>query len=256
MKKYKVLFIGGSAYACAGVVKYGNDAVVLENSIVFASEFTLSYAKNNVSAPALSFSKNFYEKAVQKGLIQNNKIHLMPAADVLAELMLEYKSRVYLDSSIINITKENNLYKVDFWSQGGINTIYAENIIDTTEKGYNNGQETYVKAQYMCGALNIGTELKATENGFFIKGALEDEMYFVCKVPTGADYPKARKTFYEEWKKVKRDSDILLVSEGQKMIYEYEDTVNVEIAEHFRWIPSMQFKDIVCALEEGTKCSF
>ena len=40
------------------------------------------------------------------------------------------------------------------------------------------------------------------------------------------------------------------------MIYEYERNIDEEIAEKFRWIPSMQFKDIVCALEEGMKCSF
>lgn len=254
MKKYKVLFIGGSAYACAGAIKYKDDAVVLENNIVLAPEFTLSYAKNNVSAPISAFAETFYEKVKEKGLIQNSKIHLMPTADVMAELMLG--KNIYLDSSIINITKEQNLYKVDFWSQGGINTIYAENIIDTTEKGYDNAGEKYIKAQYMCGALNISTEMKGTENCFFVKGAFEDEMYFVCKIPAGADYPEARKLFYEEWKKLKRTPDVLLVSEGQKMIYEYERNIDEEIAEKFRWIPSMQFKDIVCALEEGMKCSF
>lgn len=257
MEKYKVAFIGGSAFSCGGAITYGDQAVILERNIVLAPEFAITLNKTKISEAVTEDGVELYKELLRKGLLKNGIVHLPPVSDILAILMAKKKCNVVLDCEIVSINKKNDVYEILFWACDGLNTIYAENIIDTTERGFMDVGNKYIVKQFLCGAVKGNTKkLNDGENYFFIKGLFDDEIIFVCKIPPRTDYHDARMIFHDEWKKARlNNADLCLISEALKMSYEYVENAGLIVDNNYRWIPSGRYEDIMQAFEEGVRCN-
>lgn len=255
MDKYEVVFIGGSAFSCGGAFSRGERAVILERGIALASEFTLTLNKTKMSVPTTENGAELYNTLSEKGLLKNGAVHLPPVSDVFAEMTAKIGCRAFLDCEIIGIDKKEDIYEISFFSCDGENTIYAENIIDTTDKGLKNSGEQYITGQFLCGAVLGSTEnLTDGKNYFFVRGLFSDEIIFVCKIPPLTDYHTARIIFHEEWKQAHiNNPNLRLISQAQKMSYEYAKNAEIISGKNYKWIPSGRFCDIMKAFEEGIR---
>ncbi len=263
----ETVLIGASAFSAGFVTAYGKSCVVLEPSILIASEFSASF-RNIVTADfdALSAEgKKLKDEAVKRNILNDKKeISIIPMSGMLAERFMEKEVPLLLNCAIESIEYKDGEYTVSWFGIDGMSSIRCKYVIDTTSAGVLCGNdEEYTKKlrAMLCSALGSEPDVYAAENytdeGIrIIRGRFKGEYVFEAEIPRETGFGAARELLVRKWERAMENglSSWRIASISSYFDYEYKNPVCKRVQNYYR-IPSSSYGDVFEAFEGGLSCS-
>lgn len=238
--------VAGTAAAC-GFSARGLRTAIVERAQMCASEFADAlHTVGNTMAyrPSTQEGQAFADELRQRDILSDDGISLPAVAPVISARLTASGTTLYAPACITAISSSGKGYEVSFASMGGIFTICACSIVDTTASfitaPWFNLAKPETTREYHANA--VGT-LPASPD--VIRGARDDE-YFVSVPVNNGDFDAAREALLER-----------LTGTEAKMVIApmcadvYGASTGGQIADTLYHLPSASFGTVTAAYDAG-----
>lgn len=252
MKKVQLLIIGATVLGTAAALKE-KDVMIIDNSMLCGAEFVQAYKKTRVDMTLASDAGVLYEPMRRMNIISDEGyVHLLPVGGVLASLLKEAGVYVSFFTQAFEISKITDGFIVKVSNQNGIETIFAEKILDTTSNGTMHGLfEEYDVKKSICATL-VGPSGEASDNYSFIRGRFDNETVLELNVDKNDTFGEARCRINKLWQDIhKKLPETRFATCAQRFAYEFSEAVKREVMPGWTWQPSVSYGDLFAAFKEG-----
>ena len=252
MKKVQLLIIGATVLGTAVALKE-KDVMIIGNSMLCGAEFVQAYKKTGVDMTLVSDVGALYEPMRRMNIISDEGyVHLLPVGGVLASLLKEAGVYVSFFTQVFEISKSNNGFAVKVSNENGIETIFAEKILDTTSKGTMHSLfEEYDVRKSICATLS-GPSGEAYDDYSFIRGRFDNETVLELNVDKNCTFGEARCKINKLWQDIhKKFPKTRFATCAQRFAYEFLESVKREVIPGWTWQPSVSYGDLFTAFKEG-----
>lgn len=267
MRYYKNIIIGATALGIGKACNLNSNSTLLTDSgMICAHEFTASYKTGAIcKLTGLSdYSEKLLSKIKSCNLLYNGKLSLPSVSGILAEMLLESQTDVMLNTEISDIKKSDNGFSVTVFSKDGFETVFTENILDTSSKGtlHNYGKKLPYIIDYAATVTKTSnTDIDSSEK--YCDAVLEqcrfDSEYIFSVSAIEEDYIASRKKLHTLWQKYTenrlRDFELdMTASEFKYSLPEdFTEGYTADVTKNFIFSPSCAFKNILSAFERGSR---
>lgn len=250
--KYYDYAVLGATFLGLGAALSMENAVVIEKGGLFGAEFVNSYkvCEPKVMKPETTLGKEFLENLEKRGLVSEyGEIYPAPAVYVISSYLKEKSLDILLMTEIIDIKKEDGYYEIMVYHYNGFETIYAKEILDTTNLGIGHDK---AKSHAFQKQLNT---IMYNPDGVKIEGMsynCQNKLY-TYTVPVEPDtsrYDAVERLCSME--KVFTEKNLKISSIASDFSYTAEPC-REEVGTRFTWIPSTAYANLVEAFEMGVQ---
>ncbi|PCJ59470.1 MAG: hypothetical protein COA79_10495 [Planctomycetota bacterium] len=259
---YKTAIIGGTFLGLGYGLSHTEDSVLIESSGSLGWEFIDAMnARSSWSAmeslPKLS--SDYFTQMKERNILTNDKVHLPAMAPLLFQFLKDSKLKYHFLTHIVSVNKVENNFEIKLYNQNGFSTIYAEQILDTTNLGY---RQTEKKSnQYISATLHSGSN---TDHNFslsgsdfkIIKGNLLSEAFLQIEIDVSAAWDVARKKIHDFW----IDRPAALKEWELASVATRLDVLPVNSKgwskDNFTWLPGVSFENPLLAMSKGEMMEF
>ena len=209
MKIYDTAIIGSGYTAMGYALKKGN-SIIIEESETADVNFYLSLKNffNNQYAPKNEQGKALLSLYESLNLFKGNEQNLNGFECGFCEFVFQNGLEFLFKTRVIDIQKENEVTKLSLITSGGIEYVYAKNVLDLTKSTPDSKTLTIL---YSTDCPTKTEELlKATFSGCVVENAFYDNRYAVrIPVKVNADFNDTKIEIFERWKKANPNAKIL-----------------------------------------------
>lgn len=201
------LLILGSGYYAVGMAMPCEDALICEESeFVDASHaLTLKTFTKGDYAPGTALGEKLLQDHERLGLICDGRLNCSALEIGLSRFVLENKVRIWLGSRVISTEETENGYRVTVLTNGGLETVLAEYMVDARPKA----GEKVLTLLFSC----CNEESLAKVQAAFPEGSTERSFYAdrgALHLPIEAEYNDALRLIYSRWAASALEEKILL----------------------------------------------
>lgn len=266
MRYYKNIIIGATAFGIGKACSLNsNSTLLIESGMICAHEFTASYKTGTIcNLTSLSaYSEKLVSKAKACNLLYNGKLSLPSVSGILAEMLLESQADVMLNTEISDIKKSDNGFLVTVFSKDGFETVFSENILDTSSKGtlHSYGEKLPYIVEYAAAVTktaNTDIDSSAKYSDAVLEQCRFDSEYIFSVSAVKEDYIASRKKLHSIWQKYTENllCDFELDMTASEFKYSlpesFKEGYSVNVTENFIFSPSCAFNNILSAFEKGS----
>lgn len=265
--------IGASVLGCGYALAHSESCVIIEPSMLLASEFGSVYRFESAKEPgACSIeTKELYDDMVKRNILRDGRLSSIPVSAMLAKRLVEKKVPVVLSACIIDISRSGDGYTVTYFGTDGERKVNCKYILDTAAIGtlhdkccgFNYSKHLSAvlcfekKCEFTEQDIKAIESVKA-ENVRIVKGRFKDEYALKLRIGNDTDYAEARKEIVDCFLKLKEDklAGWKIAAISSFFDYEFENSLKIEAAKNFLWMPSAAYNNLFEAFEGGLLCSF
>ena len=252
MKKVQLLIIGATVLGTAAALRK-KDVMIIENSMLCGAEFVQAYRKTKVDMSLISDVSELSEPMKNMNIISDDGyVHLLPVGGVLASLLLKNDIDVSFFTQVFEIKKTDSGFVIKVSNENGIETVFAERILDTTSNGSMHCLfEEYDVRKSVCATL-AGPSGEATDDYSFIRGRFDNETILELNVDKNCTFGEARCKINKLWQDIhKKLPKTRFATCAQRFAYEFPEAVKREVMPGWTWQPSVSYGDLFTAFKEG-----
>lgn len=197
--KYKTAVIGGTLTALGAALALKDDYIIIEKGAVPGFEFAhafkagINWDKTPVTAPGEAF-KSEMEK---RNILENGRISIAALPPILFNMIKNEGLNFLFWTEIVEISREGGCWKIKLFNASGLNTILAENILDTTSGGVFGKFASSLKMKKINAVLNGTGEISVPENAEIVDCRFPSEKIFSVSLDLKDDWPSARKKLFD-----------------------------------------------------------
>ena len=250
--KYYDYAVLGASFLGFGAALSMENVVVIERGGLFGTEFVNSYkvCEPKVVEPKTALGKDFLKNLSKRGLVsENGEFYPAPAVYVISSYLKEKPFDILLMTEVTGIQKKDGYFGITVYHSGGFETIYAKNILDTTNLGvgHDKAKKHVIEKQLNTIMYNPdGVELEGlsynSQNGLYT--------YTLPVEPEVSRYDAVEKLCSME--SIFIEKNLKISSIASDFSYTVEPC-REEIEPQFSWIPSTAFANLVEAFEMGVQ---
>ena len=254
---YKTILLGATAMAC-GALETDKGALAIGRGILLAQEFCQGYVSLRLSAPRTKLGRDLRDELTRRGLLEDERTHLPPIADVLARRLLEKNAHLWLEAEVLDVRPVNGGFEVDVMAADGLRTVTAERVIDTTSEGLWRcaRQLSNYKKEARVPLLRTTGFLPVLPRGVHIEyGLLPDEAILCVPVDRNAGWQETRFALRDVWRALYAESiGWEMAAEPVEPAILYDAPVRADLSRGWTFQPSVSHGDLMRAFEEGSLC--
>jgi len=267
MKSIPILILGATMEGIAIAVSAPNKTLIVERSMMLGSDFITSMNIKPCRMQGLKSKKavEFRDDLIRRNLLNDKgQYHAPRISSALANLISINNVNIMLLTEVVSIKEHSGGFEVLLFNADGINSIFVEQIIDTTSTGIFDYHISIPIIRSLCAMLYIPDEecieYFHDNEAEVLKGKFKSE--HVLKVYTSLedDWIKSRARLHNYWKKnrYKLSTNCFITSIASFYSYDFikkdKDYIDVKIQDNWRWIPSASYDDMIQAYEGGSLC--
>ena len=228
----RMLFWGASAYALGYASAHPEDTVIVDDGIVFASEFSAAFGPNALGEAGCPLTRKFAAELVRNRIaFKDGTFHAPLLTDFADVWSVRRNLNVLLNASFIACEKKSDGLACAFLGPNGPELVCADTVIDTSAEGWRSFGVDCVKRKRLAASY------------------LRKDGSFVAEVPPCADWHAARLALHEAADRAGVSGT--LAAEASHFIYDYK-TAQVERAHgDVIWHPGAQYAELLTAFGKG-----
>lgn len=257
MREYDIIVVG-AGYAGIGFSLGRQDVLVLEKNEMPGSDYhSVLRPANGVISASDDLCNDFLDFLKINGIVKDNKIDILRSGIALCKYIDEYcvKPDIILDAQIISVTQEERGFRVEYRTNEGIHTAYAEKVIDTTFLFDSAPDCVKVETRYLHTVLSNMPDgyrqklISVNKNISFTDGFYENECYASFSFYADTPLFKARAEI---------ENCVLKAFDGKQRIidavgFEYDDVARQVTENAVLWVPPHSFDNPIMAFDYGCK---
>ena len=219
MKIYETVIIG-SGYTSLGYALSKGNSVIIEQGETADVGFYLclkNYYQGNYT-PTTEAGKSLLKLYQSLNLINDNEQNLSGFECGFCEFVYQNGLEILFKARVVEINKEGDVYKLTLITSGGIDYLYAREILDLTSATPDKKSLTIL---YHTDTPNqTENDLKNTFNGCTVEKAFYSDRYAVrIPVEIKEDFNDCKIAIFERWKEAEIKAKILYFAPTFAKIY-------------------------------------
>ena len=196
--KYKTAVIGGTMTALGAALALKDDYIIIEKGAVPGFEFAHAFkaGKNWDMTPVAERGASLKAELEKRNILENGRVSIAAIPPVIFNMIKNEKLNFLFWTEIPEITKKGKYWEIKLFNASGLNTILAENILDTASGGVFGKFASSLKMKKINAVLNGTGEFTVSENAEIVDCRFPSEKIFSVSLDMSADWPSARKKLF------------------------------------------------------------
>lgn len=260
MRHVRMLFIGGSAFACGYALAHPEETLILARKIGLGEEFTAALHRPYLAQPKTAEGQWLYEETLKWEMRRGEILHQIPVTDLLAVMLDSRGCKVLFQTEVMSIQKQEDGWLVDIWNADGQTQVYADCVVETesfTKSRLPEGfpQDCVPEKYAFCApmVLDKGAEFKEVEGEIFLHGAARNEIIWYLPLPDEFedDMLKIRPYLHKRYETFRGKYPMTMGAEGGCVAAIYNKPISVPLDQNYFFCPSASFDHLMEAFEQG-----
>lgn len=265
--------IGASVLGCGYALEHSGACMIIEPSMLLASEFGSTYRFESAKEPdaCSSGTKELYDDMVKRNILRDGRMSSIPISALLAKRLLDKEVPVVLCACITDISPAGGGYTVTYFGTDGERKVNCKYILDTMATGtlhdkcrefdyskHLNAVLCFEKKSELTERNIKAIESVKHENVKIVKGRFKDEYALKLRLNKDTDYAEARMAVVDCFAELKEAAldGWRIAAISSFFDYEFKNSIKAEAAKNFLWQPSAAYNNLFDAFEGGSLCNF
>lgn len=192
---YHRLVIGATYHGCGIAAAAPEDTLVVEDSILVGSDFSLNFNPGTQwdYMPSHSAARKFRDDLIQRGALLDKCLHQPAMTPVFSQWCLDMKLEIALATRLLeHCDKEAVLFDAE-----GRHRVSFDELIDTRPPFMPGGSKRITASLYSDGPGCAGNY----EHFKIIAGRFEREAFLLMELAADCTWPDARMALFNAWQK-------------------------------------------------------
>lgn len=264
---FEAAVIGSTAFSVGICENFKENAVVIEFGDMPVYEFCSAFysdCKESYVNLKTEKARNLKKEFINRKVISKesgNYPDIFMAAPLFCEKLTESNATHYFRTNILEISKQKDIFSIKLFTTGGVKTIYANYIVDTTADKLSasvfNVEKPKVQSKVICAAVYNSEKIENYHNDRLkiFKSDIETDGYLQFFASKDCEYLNAHHELYEYWCNRPKSLEKYMISDIASSLFETAVENREEKVENYYWVPSSNYGNFLSAYEAGTEFS-
>lgn len=219
MKIYETAIIGSGYTSIGYALSKGNSIIIEQNETADVGFYLcLKNYKHGTYAPTTQTGKSLLSLYQNLNLINEKEQNLSGFECGLCEFVYQNGLEILFKTRVVETKKENGVYKLTLITSGGIDYVYAKDVLDLTNVTPDKKSLTIL--YHTDTPDQTESDLKTAFKGCVVEKAFyNDRFAVIIPVEVNKDFNDAKVEIYGKWKESKINAKILYFAPTFAKIY-------------------------------------
>ena len=253
MERFNAVVIGAS-YSGLGIASIGKKILLLEEGEMLGSDYHLSFRpilENAIFKNAKT--KELYDFFDANGIISESGADLLTMSTAICKFAvnLGLHEKIILNARLMECLPFEDGYKVTYFTNTGIHTVFAKDVIDTSFLRNTARNLIVIKEKYLhvvCTHLTDDAVKKLKDAGLVLtKGFLPNEYFISFKFNADTSLSDARLYIENTWQNLFKNGEFLIDTIG----FNFDIQGTEKDGDAPLWIAPHSFENPISAFDAG-----